>query len=358
MHADCSDLAQLRARAREAMTAAALSPVPGGSLKRRSSSGNCPDGKRTVQRRSIAVVVTPRASECSETDDPATNPSSCQVARRMSGTPDFKPDEGVVLGYVPGGGVSASGQQRRRSLMAPPPPPAVATMCMPLTRKDSSQLSGTMSARMLYRLQCTADEAFIETECAADDVDWDALRPFSVATAVTAMQNAVHLSAFIAPAVLTDVIEESQRAGDDNTHLLPHFVLGFAQCFQAIGHLLRHGKLPKVQAVQACLENGTVQEGYFPDDLAPCYEVYMAHAGPHALQYAIDAWLRTTEGEHDADWWATDEQLLALPPSVSHDAIAEGDYAALAKLLLPSTTSACKRTNSTRSPGASWKLST
>jgi hypothetical protein len=82
---------------------------------------------------------------------------------------------------------------------------------------------------MLYRLTCCAEEAQLEVECSAEDVDWQVAVGAKAATAT--LLNAVYLSEFI-PSRIVDRLSW-------NVGLLHQFVQGYAQCFQAILYLLK-----------------------------------------------------------------------------------------------------------------------
>jgi hypothetical protein len=151
-HADCGDLLALRARALEAVALSrqASASAPESRMKRclqassDNNSASCTrDGNRQCRRNDS--FVSPKPSKC--------------ISVRLAATPDFDADADAELGHsqplpeVP--------RRRSLTLMAPPPPTQAKLDCIP------------MSARMLYRLQCCAEESHLEVECSAEDIEWE-----------------------------------------------------------------------------------------------------------------------------------------------------------------------------------------
>ena len=326
-HADCDGVPALRTRAMQALSRARQSfdgDKPAAAESKRtvpaSVDGGCTDGSggggidpasdgannRPCRRNDRDSFKSPSPAKHASHRN-STNHSSL-ASCRLAATPD--PAAEIVLN-CDAQRQPAHEVPRRRSLtlMAPPPPP-------PPTRLAS----GPLSPRMHYRLQCCAEEAHLEVECAAEDIDWDYV-PNGAAAAV--LLNTIYLSEFIPSAVIAQVCATNAVS----TGILQRFAVGYAQCFQAIFFLLQQRVMPTPAAIRSALDTGEVLQGVLPDDLTPCHAVFYGAGGK--AEFALDACLRVSQAEYGEPWWEDDAMLSALPEEPKRD----GDYARAAKVV-------------------------
>ncbi len=81
--------------------------------------------------------------------------------------------------------------------------------------------------------------------------------------------------------------------------------------------------------MRSCLDSGAALQGKLPEDCVPSHSVFFGAGG--CAEYAIDAWLRTSEAEYDKAWWADDSVLQAIAANKRLDK----NYAGLAAHTLP-----------------------
>ena len=333
-HADCDGIPALQDRAREALAARAAAPATGeesfstqadGTARARGAKHGSGGSQRNT--RPVPPSAATPAARCKH-GEPSKRPSDAESS--ASKRARFALEHG-------GAGAPALEPELQRRLL------------------ESAVVDDILSAQMQYRLICCAEEAHLEVECSADDVDWEIAVNAQAAKAT--MLNAVYLSEFI-PA---RVIERLSQ----NTSLLRQFILGYAQCFQAILYLLKsrcakpillppsahshsaaplarcvtqpsipdatgcRRTLPTAARMRSCLDSGAALQGKLPEDCVPSHSVFFGAGG--CAEYAIDAWLRTSEAEYDKAWWADDSVLQAIAANKRLDK----NYAGLAAHTLP-----------------------